>query len=309
MKIYRDLASLIQCADLPKTAVALGLFDGVHLGHRAVIKAAVDQKKNGLTPAVFTFSTNYDTPASKGNLEFICTDSDRLAILESLGVEIVFMPEFEEIKGQTPIEFISDTLCDKFRAGFVSCGFNFHFGAKGAGTTELLAKECSVLGIALSVIEQKKSDGDTVSSSRIRKLLGEGRVEEANTLLGRRYFISGEVVHGFSIGNTIGFPTANQEIAVNRLVPKHGVYATLTEIDGRTYRSVTNIGIKPTIAGKRWPLSETHIIGYDGDIYGKSIKVSFLSFLRPEQKFSGLEQLKAQIVKDTDHALSIPLEK
>lgn len=309
MIVYRDPEVLRQQCDLPKTAVALGLFDSVHLGHRAVIRAAVEQKKNGLTPAVFTFSTLTETPASKGNLEYICTDSDRLALLESLGVEIVFMPDFEEIKHQTPKEFIQETLYGTFHAAFVSCGFNFHFGAKGAGTTELLAAECAALGMDLTVIEPKTFGGETVSSTRIRKLLHEGDLQTANRLLGRRYFISGEVMHGFSIGNTLGFPTANQEIAVNRLVPKHGVYATLTEIDGTVYRSVTNIGIKPTIAGKRWPLSETHIIGYHGDIYGRNIKVSFLEFLRPEQKFSGLEQLKEQILQDTLRASSIPYEE
>ncbi len=301
LKIYRDIPSLSN--QIPKTAVALGLFDGVHLGHRAVIGAVVQQKKHGLTPAVFTFSTHQSTPSSKGSLSYICTDTDRLSILESLGVEIVFMPDFEDIKDQSAYDFVHDILKCRFNAGFVSCGFNFHFGAKGVGNIDILQNECLSSGIALHITDPMTYGGDPISSSRIRNLLLEGKIEQANILLGAPYFISGEVIHGFSVGHEIGFPTANQAIQPNRIVPRHGVYATLTEIDGKTYHSVTNIGLKPTIAKIDSPLSETHIIGYDGDLYGKNIKVIFRSFLRPEQKFSGLDALKDQIARDKQCSL------
>lgn len=300
MKIYRNLASI---PVLSPTAVALGLFDGVHLGHRAVIQAAVRQKENGLTPAVFTFSTHQSAPSSKGALRYICTDSERLSLFESLGVEVVFMPEFGEFQSMSAPEFIRDLLGKRFCASFVSCGFNFHFGAYGAGDTALLRDVCDESGIRAQVIEPFTYDGAPVSSTRIRALLEQGELATANILLGAPYFVCGEVVHGFAIGHTIGFPTANQLIDKNRVVPKHGVYATLTEVDGKVYRSVSNIGIKPTISGSREPLCETHIIGLSEDLYGKNIRVSFLEFLRPEVKFSGLDELKKQIALDRQHSL------
>lgn len=299
MKIYRDLDSIVEVS---QTAIALGLFDGVHLGHRSVIKAALLQKENGLTPAVFTFCTHYASPSSKGKLEYICTDEDRLSLFESLGVEIVFMPEFSDIQGVTPEKFVSEILVKKFGAKFVSCGFNFHFGAKGAGNIDILKTECAACGITAEILAPLNRDDVPVSSTIIRGYLREGKIEKANELLGSPYFISGEVVRGNAIGHTIGFPTANQIIKPYRIVPKHGVYATTTTVDGVCYRSVTNIGIKPTISGQREPLSETHIIGFDGELYGKNIRVSFHSFLRPEVKFSGLEALKAQIALDKQNA-------
>ncbi len=304
LKIYRDLRALEVLEDFPPTAVALGLFDGVHLGHRAVIKAAVEQKKNGLTPAVFTFSTHEAIPSSKGNLAYICTDTDRLALLASLGVEIVFMPEFEDIRTQSPHAFIQTMLHKQFRAKYVSCGFNFHFGARGAGDTALLTEQCPHYGITTEVLPEMLLNGKTVSSTEIRSLLQNGAVEQANLLLGEPYFITGEVVHGKTLGRTIGFPTANQLIAPGRTVPRHGVYVSTTEIDGKIYRSVTNIGVKPTVLGQRAPLCETYVIGYEGDLYGKNVKVSFYFFLRPEQKFADLKTLQAQIQLDKQAAQS-----
>ncbi len=189
MRIYRDLKALEQTV-LPPTAVALGLFDGVHLGHRAVIEAAVNQKKNGLTPAVFTFSTHEATPSSKGKLEYICTDNDRLAMLEALGVEIVFMPEFEDIRTQSPLAFIHTMLNKQFDASYVSCGFNFRFGANGAGNIPLLRRECKACDIRVEVLPAMELNGIPVSSTEIRALLGEGKVEQANALLGFPYFIT-----------------------------------------------------------------------------------------------------------------------
>ncbi len=301
MKIYRSIAEIPK-ETLPKTAVALGLFDGVHLGHRAVIGAAVAQKKNGLVPAVFTFSTHNSAPCSKGKLLYICTDSDRLSLFEALGVEIVFMPEFEEIKAQTASEFVEDTLAGRFKAGFVSCGFNFHFGAYGVGNTEMLLRQCAARKIGVNVSDPLCADGGTISSTRIRKLILSGDMETASDLLSENYFISGIVVRGEMLGRKLGFPTANQEIAPDRVVPKHGVYLTVTEIDGISYPSITNVGVKPTIAGVRRPLAETHILDFNSDLYGRKIKVLFLRFMREEKKFADLSALKAQIDSDKESA-------
>ncbi len=297
MKIYRSIAEIPEDT-LPRTAVALGLFDGVHLGHRAVISAVTAQKKNGLVPAVFTFSTHNSAPYSKGKLLYICTDSDRLSLFESLGVEIVFMPEFEEIKAQTASEFVEDTLAGRFKAGFVSCGFNFHFGAYGVGNTDILLQQCAARGIGVNVSDPLCADGGTISSTRIRKLILSGDMETAKDLLGAAYFISATVVRGQMLGRKLGFPTANQEIASNRVIPKYGVYLTAAEINGKCYPSITNVGVKPTIAGDRRPLAETHILDFNDILYGKTIKVSFIRFMREEKKFADLAALKMQIESD-----------
>lgn len=285
-----------------KTAVALGIFDGVHLGHRAVLAAAAEQKKNGLSPNVFTFSPK--TAALKGASGFIYSDSEKKLILENeCGMDGSFTADFSEICDLDGETFVSDILVDNINAGFVCCGRNFRFGKDAScGVEELIAfgKE---YGFEVCTVDEVVYKGQVVSSTAIRELLLEGNVKKAAKLLGEPYMLFSKVVHGAAIGQTLGFPTANQVFAEGQLVPKYGVYKSVTSIGGRLFRSMTNIGTKPTVNDDGKPLAETYIDGFSGDIYGRKIQVKLIEFIRPEMKFASVSELKKQISRDVRTAV------
>ena len=286
------------------SAVALGLFDGVHLGHRAVLKAAAEQKQQGLVPCAFTFPS--ESAAKKGTGGFIYGDSEKADILtEECGIEHIYSPPFADICGMEGAEFAEEILRGELNAAFVCCGNDFRFG-KGAscGTAELRSFG-ERLGFRVETVEDVLCGGERVSSTLIRRLLAEGDTERANTLLGSPYTIMKTVSRGAQLGRTIGFPTANQLFDAGQLVPRYGVYASSTVIDGKSYLSMTDIGMKPTVDYGGAPLAETYIHGFSGDLYGSPLRVSLLRFIRPEMKFSSLDELKAQIDRDVQSALNI----
>ena len=289
-----------------RTAVALGLFDGVHLGHRAVIDAALAQRENGLSASVFTFEPECVLRKAGGASGYIYTRTEKEILLwEMLGVDDVVSPPFESFCSLSGEEFAEEILCRQMRAAHVCCGNDFRFGKNAScGAKELidLGKRC---GFEVEVVSPVEYGGSIVSSSRIREVLMSGDIASANALLGFNYFINAEVRDGNHIGRTIDFPTINQDFSVGQLVPRYGVYSTVTNIGGRTLPSVTNVGVKPTIAGVRRPLAETHIIGYSGDLYGKNVDVCFRSFIRPEKRFGSLDELRAQIAQDISLAADI----
>ena len=285
-----------------KTAAALGIFDGVHLGHRAVLAAAAEQKKNGLSPNVFTFAPK--TAAIKGASGFIYSDSEKKFILESeCGMEGVFTAEFSELCGLDGRTFVSDILVDRLNAGFVSCGRNFRFGKDASCGVDELVRFGKEYGFEVCAVDDVACNGQIVSSTAIRELLLEGNVEKAAELLGEPYMLFSEVVHGAALGRTIGFPTANQIFAEGQLVPKYGVYKSVTSVDGRNFRSMTNIGTKPTVNSDGRPLSETYIDGFSGDIYGRKIQVKLIEYIRPEMKFASVSELEKQIAQDVRTAV------
>lgn len=282
-----------------RTAVALGLFDGVHLGHRAVINAALAQKKNGLSSLVFTFEPDCVLRKAGGTQGYIYTKTEKEIILcEQIGVDEIVSPPFERICCLSGEEFADEILCRQLRAAHVCCGNDFRFGKNAACGAKELMDFGKRFGFEVEVISPVEYGGSIVSSSRVRELLLKGDITLANELLGFNYFINAEVLNGNHIGRTINFPTINQEFSDGQLIPKFGVYSTLTNVGGKVMPSVTNVGVKPTIEGVRRPLAETHIIGYNGDLYGKNADVCFKSFIRPEMKFASLGELKAQINKD-----------
>lgn len=281
------------------TAVALGLFDGVHLGHRAVLKAAADQSENGLVSAAYTFVP--ETASYKnGSSGYIYGMKTKLWLIGECGVKHMNFTYFELVRELSGEEFAGRVLHDKLNAAFVSCGRDFRFGCGASCGVEELRSFGKRYGFEVQVVEDVTLGGDVVSSSGIRRLLSKGSIEKANALLGRDYVISGSVADGNHIGRTIDFPTINQPFAAGQLVPAYGVYSGSTCIDGEVYRTVTDIGVKPTIGGERSPLAETHILGFSGDLYGRDIRVSLDGFIRPEMKFSSLDELKAQIKRDTE---------
>jgi len=282
-----------------RTAVALGLFDGVHLGHRAVINAALAQKKNGLSSLVFTFEPDCVLRKAGGTQGYIYTKTEKEILLcEQIGVDEIVSPPFERLCCLSGEEFADEILCRQLRAAHVCCGNDFRFGKNAACGAKELMDFGKRFGFEVEVISPVEYGGSIVSSSRVRELLLKGDITLANELLGFNYFINAEVSNGNHIGRTINFPTINQEFSDGQLIPKFGVYSTLTNVGGKVMPSVTNVGVKPTIEGVRRPLAETHIIGYNGDLYGKNADVCFKSFIRPEIKFASLDELKAQINKD-----------
>lgn len=274
-----------------KTAVALGIFDGLHHGHRAVLSEALSME----SPAVFTFRTESIKRKHGKPFEYIFTNSRKLELLAGMGVKYVFSPDFDDVKSMSGEEFVSEILVKKMNAGLVVCGENFRFGkAAKCGADELLQ-----FGIKYG-FEVKIIGLDGFSSEKYRRLLREGNVEELYKN-SDAYILSAEVATGNQIGRTIDFPTINQPFAENQLVPRFGVYYTTALVGGRIYPSVTNVGVKPTVEENIKPLAETHILGFSGDLYGRCVDVAFRRFIRNEKKFASVEELKIQIDADADY--------
>ena len=280
-----------------KTIYALGFFDGVHLGHQALLTACRDlAAKHGCRTGVVTFSSHPDTLVSGNTPALINTNADRKQLLHSFGMQTVMELPFDKTLMQTPWSDFLDQLTEYGATGFV-CGEDFRFGAKGMGTAQKLSEFCKALDLPCCVVPEQILDGIRVSSTYIRELLEQGKVTRAEQFLGHSYILSGEVIPGRGLGRTIGVPTANIQLQPGVLVPRLGVYACLATVEGNTYPAVTNIGFRPTVGGHHVTV-ESWLLDYSGDLYGKQLTVQFHKFLRPEQKFGSLTELKAEIEKN-----------
>lgn len=284
-----------------KTAVALGIFDGVHIGHRKVIKKAVSLKKSGLTPAVFTFDTQ---SVVKRGQKLLCLlpSEKKEEIFESLGVEVMASPKFSQLKDLEAERFVKEILVDKLNVGAVVCGKNFTFGKNAGGNCDTLEKLGKKYGFEVIEVEHETIDGEVVCSSSIRQLLSVGEISKANRMLGEPFSMELEVVHGNAIGRTWNFPTINQVINENQTPLKYGVYCSKVFIEGKAYIGVTNIGVKPTLLDKsiKIPLAETYILGFEGDLYGRILKISLYEFVREERRFSSFDELKDEISRNKE---------
>lgn len=289
MKCYQDLQT-----PEGELAAALGSFDGLHLGHRQVIGNTLSAP--GLRPAVITFQQNPSVSLQKKPVPLLTTNEQKLALLKEMGVEVVYLLSFEQIRDMEPEDFV-ETLYRICRVRALSCGFNFRFGKNGRGDAGLLKELCREKGISLSVTPPVSVAGETVSSTRIRACLEQGDVQQAGQLLGRPFGYDFEVTHGRQLGRTWGTPTINQPFPAGYVLPRFGVYASLVEVEGQKYYGVTNIGVKPTV-GSDCALSETWIPEFSGDLYGKKVPVELLDFIRPERKFDSLDQLKNEILEN-----------
>lgn len=297
MKIFNSLEEI---RDIEPTVIALGNFDGVHRGHQEIINRTVKSAEAaGLKSAVFTFSNHTRTLLEKvPTVKNINYPEEKAAIMESMGVNYLFnIPFTPEILQMSPEDFIDKILVEKFRIREAYCGFNYHFGHKAAGTPEVLMREGMKKGFGIHVQEPFKINDIVVSSTYIRQLIEEGRMEECAEFMGRLYSIGGEVVVGNKLGRTIGFPTSNVMIDENMASPSNGVYTTYCIYNGVKYPSITNVGVKPTI-GTYNKNVETHIFNFDKELYGKQIKVEFIKKTRPEMKFGSVEELSRQIKND-----------
>jgi len=287
------------------TCVALGNFDGIHLGHRAIVEACVETaKKEGLLALVWSFR-RHPEHILKGNFSAgnIISLSDKEEILKRMGVDHLILEDFERVRSFSPEEFCDRILRENLAAKFVFCGFNFRFGKGGAGDAAFLRRYLEPKGIRVIVTEPVEAFGETVSSTRIRTLLGDGKIEEANFLLGRPYSICFPVLHGRHLGTKLGFPTVNQAFPEEYVIPRKGVYAVRMLFDGSYYHGVCNVGCRPTVESFGTVLAETHLFHFSEDLYGKKVRVEFFRFLRYEKKFSSLEELSRQITLDRENAL------
>ena len=280
-------------------AVALGLFDGVHIGHRAVLANVLDRA--GLTSAVFTFSDERSLPKNAARLQSL---ADRCDFIEKTGVEQLILADFSAVGSLSPADFVTKVLKEQLNARLVSCGENFRFGNGGTGDVSLLKTLCEQEGIRVVVADTVLCDGKPVSSSRIRNALAAGNVSTANRLLGHSFSLSGTVEHGFGRGKTLGSPTANLPLCDGFAVPRFGVYLAAVELDGQVFSALTHIGTRPTF-GQTAPLCETTIFDYAGDLYGKDLRVSLVRFLREDRAFSSETDLKTQIEQDKQTAKKI----
>ncbi len=282
-----------------KTVVSLGIFDGIHRGHQAVIRAAAEMKRQGLEFVLFTFKTDTVTTKGKGGfVEALLSDEIKKEHFEKMGADYLFSPEFDEMKNLTPYQFVEQVLHKRLNAAAVVCGEDFRFGKEALGDIDKLKTLGYKFGIRTVIVSQEKLNGRKISSTEIRECIRNGEIKQANEMLGYNYYYKLPVLHGNELGRTLDFPTINQEISKGQVIPKFGVYVTRTLIDGKWKPSVSNIGIKPTVEVRSVPLIETNIIDFRGDMYGSTVKVELLDFLRPEKKFESFDILKKQVHQD-----------
>ncbi len=280
-------------------AIALGVFDGVHLGHRAVLNAVYDlYQKKGRLACAFAFRAE-DMISVKNSSGYLYPSAVRRRIIYQAGIRHVYAPAFSSIRSMDGRTFAKEILYRKLYAKDVCCGENFRFGEHAACDVHDLEQFGKWFGFRVHVIQDVMKENIKISSTEIRKLLLNGEIEKANLFLGQPYQIWQEVTHGAQLGRTIGFPTINQLFCENQLVPKFGVYASETELpNGQKFKSLTNIGMKPTVNYQGLPLAETYLEGFSGDLYGNFLTVRLLRFIRPEMKFSSVEALTEQMTKD-----------
>lgn len=304
---YPIVSSQAALTAKPKT-LAIGHFDGVHRGHQNVIRHAMETARAaGLQGAIMTFHPHpKEVLGQSGQYTASLTPLDeKVERFRKLGAQVVYIVNFDlEFASVTPADFVEQVL-RPLQVKKATVGFDFTFGAKGAGKPETLW----ALGepdIEVEIVDPFTQDGDKVSSTLIREALSEGRPEVAEQLLGEPYQVRGVVIHGEGRGRTIGFPTANIKQEAAYVIPRQGVYAVMVQVDGKRVPAVLNIGVKPTFHEKLpEPVMEAHLLDFSGDLYDKSITVQFISFLRSEKKFGSIDELIAQIKSDAEQASSV----
>ena len=286
--------------------VVLGNFDGIHKGHQQLIHIGRQIADNhGEELAVFTFYPQIQQVRDP-KFCYLLGEKQKLERFWELHVDVVETVPFDEaIASLSPEAFVQNILVERLRARHIVVGFNYSFGYKGEGNPELLIRLAKAHGVEVHVMEPFQMDGELVCSTAIRQALKDGDVEKANRLLGYTYSVEGPVVHGNQIGRTIGFPTANIRPDENILLPGNGVYAALTTVDGVVYPGILNIGLRPTIEHSKGVNIEVNLFGFDADIYGRTIRTELHYFLRKEQKFDGLDALKAQLQQDREQTLTL----
>ncbi len=273
-----------------KNALCLGSFDGIHNGHRAVLTLPQEYRKIAVT---------FKMPPKavmSNNVSLIMTLEDKCEALKEIGIDEIFLLDFNEVKDMSALCFL-EMLREKYNPSLISCGFNYRFGKGGEGDTKFLREYCNENGITFQMSEPVKIDGEIVSSTMIRCLIKDGKIEKANEFLYKPFSFTSSVIEGDKRGRTMGFPTVNQKYPQELVNLKFGVYKTKVLFDNEIYEGITNIGIRPTFETD-YIISETYIKNFSGNLYGKKIRIIPIEFLREEKKFSSVEELKEQILND-----------
>ncbi len=283
------------------TAVGLGYFDGIHLGHQAVLGKALEKaKQKGLVPVIMLFDIHPRKLISGKVPPMLTSEERKRELLKEMGFTVVDF-NFREAMDYTPDEFIEKILIERLNAKVVTCGYDYHYGKGGKGNATTLHDELALRGIEAISMSPVLLGEDVISSTKIRQLIIDGEIEKANTMLGKHFTYAFTVKKGDGLGRTLGFPTINQFFPQDFIVPKYGVYLSRVKIGSGYYGAVTNVGIRPTV-NKDSMRSETCILDFSGDLYGQKIEVSLLKYIRQEIRFSDLDGLKKQISKDIENA-------
>jgi len=274
-------------------AVCLGVFDGVHIGHRALISKTVERAEEaGVKSAVAAFFS----PKAKNRIYLL---EQQAELIEKMGVDTLFVILLDEkLRKLSPEEFIKSYVSDYLKAVHVVCGYDYTFGFQRSGNAATIAEFSTKYNYEFDIIDKVTLMGERVSSTAVRALIAEGNIKKANLMLGADFEICGCVVEGFKLGRTIGYPTANLKLCEELSEIKRGVYSTVSVIDGKEYKSITNIGVAPTADNNKSPLSETYIPDFGRNIYNKYIKIIFRDFLREEKKFENIDELTKEIAEN-----------
>ncbi|MBR5991871.1 MAG: bifunctional riboflavin kinase/FAD synthetase [Clostridia bacterium] len=280
------------------SVVALGNFDGLHRGHMTVLNDALAMaKRKSAMPFALVFKEHPQTVLTGKEVPCLFTSDMRAAAFKKTGVTLCLL-EFSELKDMSPKEFFDEIIIKRMGAVGVCCGFNYNFGKGGEGTPETLKKLCENAGIEFSMSPEFDYEGQPVSTTRIKKALEKGKIETANRMLGRPYSFRLQVVDGDKRGRHLDAPTINQKADPHIVIPKYGVYMSKATVGDRSYLAITNIGVRPTFYEDAEPSIETHILDFEGDLYGKFVEIALLRFIRPEKKFASFTDLEVQIKND-----------
>ena len=299
MKLYRNLKEL---STIKNSVVSIGMFDGVHLGHLSVINRVIEIAKEKKSKSIIvTFSNSPASYFSKDKIDLQITNSqEKIDLFNKTELDYLFIIEFNEyIANLIPSAFINEILISLFKIKYIVFGYDNHFGKNREGTFEYMIK--NFRDIQAELIIASKKEELTISSTRIKEEILNGHILQANNLLGHKFSLTGNVIHGSKMGRKLGFPTANVAYnSLEKIVPKNGVYYTLTKVKNKQYLSVTNIGIKPSVQESNAVTVETHILDYNDSIYDQKITVLFLDRIRDEKKFNHLDDLIDQIKRDIE---------
>lgn len=279
-----------------RTAVALGNFDGMHVGHMAVLRAAKGFESKGLTPLALLFDEHSLKAITGMAPPMLMTADERNRIIAENGLKIKTIV-FNEIKDLSPQDFVEKILVGRFGARAVCCGYNYRFGKNASGNAQTMKEICDRLGLECRIAGEVDVDSRAASSTEIRKFIESGEIEKANKMLGHPFGFCTRVIDGDKRGRTLGFPTINQELPDGLVLPKFGVYQADVTVDGEHYKGVANIGRRPTVGSEK-VLSETYIIDFHKNIYGEYVDIRPVRFIRPERKFSSFDELAKQIKSD-----------
>ncbi len=293
------IAGTTQFYLMRETAVAIGKFDGVHLGHRRLLQELLEQKKKGLAACVFTFDPPPTVLFGASDGKELTTVREKRLLFERMGVDILIeFPLNRETAAISPELFARRILAEQMNARFIAAGTDLSFGHRGAGNAELLRRLGPELGFSVKTIDKLCIEGAEVNSTYIRELLKEGDMERVELFLGIPYMVMGTVVHGRQIGRKLGFPTVNLLPEEDKLLPPNGVYESEVFCRGGRYKAISNVGCKPTVTQEKLAGVESYLYDFDGNLYDEEIEVYLKAFRRPEQRFDSLEALQAQLQKD-----------